>query len=247
MHLRYLILLLLLVFSTPSLAEENPTMTSAVTREERLERIKKLKAAQRAEIPKRIARLLPEAEQGKAYAQADIGYHYSVDSDVHDDALAFKWMLKAARQGLIRRELGLLFYQGRGVEQNFEEAYYWILRSLFIHSDMAQFPVPDELKTKLSPSQRRVVRSRVAADIDQTDSWYLHLLGTDALFIKDFEDAYFWLSVSEKQKAKKGATENPLLRQAADNIPPDKRIILDTQVESWPPESPMANIWPYLP
>lgn len=70
------------------------------------------------------AQLLVEANAGDAFAQHELGVNYYNNGD---PVTARCWFLKAAKQGFARsqNELGLLYEDGEGVEQDNEQAKYW--------------------------------------------------------------------------------------------------------------------------
>ncbi len=70
------------------------------------------------------AQLLVEANAGDAFAQHELGVNYYNNGD---PVTARCWFLKAAKQGFARsqNELGLLYEDGEGVEQDNEKAKYW--------------------------------------------------------------------------------------------------------------------------
>lgn len=79
-----------------------------------------------------IQTLQREANQGKAYAQSVLGYHYYVGKDVlRNYVKAVYWFQKAAEQGDAKAQynLGVCYYHGRSVAQNYEKAVEWFQKA----------------------------------------------------------------------------------------------------------------------
>ena len=77
-------------------------------------------------------RLRTLADQGDAAAQNELGVSYFEGQIVpRDDAQAFLWIGRAARQGLPEAQTNLarLYEQGRGTAKNTEQAMYWYSRA----------------------------------------------------------------------------------------------------------------------
>jgi len=75
--------------------------------------------------PNEIKFLLRAALRGEAWAQAKLGYEYSLGRQIpNDDAEAVKWYLKAVDQGnsMAQCNLGYMYGHGRGVEKDHAEA-----------------------------------------------------------------------------------------------------------------------------
>ena len=80
-----------------------------------------------------ISRALPAisnaAQQGQAWAQADMGTAYELGIGVERDlAYAASWYEKSARQGYAggQANLGVLYGRGAGVKYDREKALYWL-------------------------------------------------------------------------------------------------------------------------
>lgn len=77
-----------------------------------------------------IAQLKERAEKGEAAAQAHIGYFLLTGSNgmARNETAAFKWYYKAAQQGYppAQYNLGVLFFEGRGIQKDDELAYFWL-------------------------------------------------------------------------------------------------------------------------
>lgn len=72
------------------------------------------------------------ARRGEAWAQHRLGVQLASGTDRKKNApLAFEWFRKAAHQNHAdaQYELGLLFENGKSVQADLAEAYYWILLS----------------------------------------------------------------------------------------------------------------------
>ena len=72
--------------------------------------------------------ILPLAEQGNAYAQCTLGWHYEKGLGVTQDYTeAVKWHRLAAEQGFADGQCGLgeLYYGGEGVPHDYAEAIKW--------------------------------------------------------------------------------------------------------------------------
>jgi len=68
------------------------------------------------------------ALQGDPHAQFAIGTRYAVgENEPQDYAIAARWFLKAAEQGLVLAQdnLGAYYWAGRGVPKDVVKAYYW--------------------------------------------------------------------------------------------------------------------------
>lgn len=85
-------------------------------------------AYQAQDYQKALQILKPLAEQGNSQAQAMLGLMYDNGHGVDKDpAVAFKWYLKAAGQGIpvVQHDVGVKYFQGTGVAQNYQEAAKW--------------------------------------------------------------------------------------------------------------------------
>ena len=86
-------------------------------------------AADSASLPQ----LRQMAEHGDAAAENAIGLLYAQGDDKegvdHDEKEAARWFTKAAEHGNIvaQSKLGSLYWSGRGVPQDFNKAYFWIV------------------------------------------------------------------------------------------------------------------------
>ena len=79
-----------------------------------------------------LQRLRREAEQGKAQAQAELGWRYDIGEGVEQDySQAVKLYRKAAEQGVsfAQFNLGLYYKNGWGVEQDSSQALKWFCRA----------------------------------------------------------------------------------------------------------------------
>ena len=68
------------------------------------------------------------AEQGYAPAQYELGSFYTLEGPQQDFTRAADWLRRAAEQNYLRAQtsLGMLYAAGRGVEQDFAEAFAWL-------------------------------------------------------------------------------------------------------------------------
>ena len=78
--------------------------------------------------PPNIEELRLRAQQGDPYAQFSLGSRYATGEDeAQDYAVAGRWFLKAAEQGMVLAQdtLGAYYWAGRGVSKDVVKAYYW--------------------------------------------------------------------------------------------------------------------------
>jgi len=72
---------------------------------------------------------LPKAEAGDAEAQYDVGTMYEKGNGVaKDNAKAFEWFLKAAKQDHDKGayKVGFSYLRGKGVSKNYDKAFKWL-------------------------------------------------------------------------------------------------------------------------
>ena len=72
--------------------------------------------------------LRQRAQLGDAHAQFALGTRYAMGEDVPQDyAIAARWFLKAAEQGMVLAQdtLGAYYWAGRGVPKDVVKAFYW--------------------------------------------------------------------------------------------------------------------------
>ncbi|MBL1146210.1 MAG: sel1 repeat family protein [Proteobacteria bacterium] len=116
------------------------------------------------------------AEQGYAMAQHNLGVSYAQGLGVPlDDREAVKWCRKAAEQGYVPAKLflrkaaeqghvyaqlalGTMYSYGRGVEQDYTEAYFWLHLAAEQNSDHSE--VRDIAAKKLSPDVLATTQKR---------------------------------------------------------------------------------------
>jgi putative methionine-R-sulfoxide reductase with GAF domain len=92
-----------------------------------------------------LDKLQEMAQAGDPAAQYTLGRRYATGDGVSpDDRQAVNWFTKAAEQGYIPAEskLGSFYYNGRGVPQNFYEAYRWALLARASGDDTSKALVP---------------------------------------------------------------------------------------------------------
>lgn len=98
------------------------------------------------------------AEQGDAFAQFQLGATYDLGEEgvPQDDKEAAKWYLKAAEQGhkIAQLKTGRMYLEGRGVQQDYIEAWAWLF--------MARFGTPRPESTSV-PQGPNVVKYKVSA------------------------------------------------------------------------------------
>lgn len=84
-----------------------------------------------------IERWLVLAKSGDADAQASLGWEYE-DSDPKE---ALRWYRRAAEQGHADAQfaLGLMYYEGRGVQENHAEAAIWLHQAVENGSTIALY------------------------------------------------------------------------------------------------------------
>ena len=92
-----------------------------------------------------LAQLEQMAQASDPAAQYALGRRYATGDGVSlDDRKAVSWFIKAAEQGYIPAEskLGSFYYNGRGVPQNFNEAYRWAVLARASGDDTSKTLVP---------------------------------------------------------------------------------------------------------
>jgi GAF domain-containing protein len=75
-----------------------------------------------------IEEIRQRAQQGDPHAQVSLGTRYAMGEDEPQDyAVAARWFLKAAEQGMVLAQdtLGAYYWAGRGVQKDVVKAYYW--------------------------------------------------------------------------------------------------------------------------
>ena len=213
--------------------------------------ISKEEEIQRSETEKRIADLKIEVAEGdaatKLHAQMVLGEIYYHDDLFKDDVEAFKWYSLVAQAGIATHELGEMYETGRVVRQDYEEAYFLQLLSIFPSSDVVP-PQPSEaFKTKLSKLQRRAVMDRVAASVRKLDGWVIHFLGCEALFAEDYEWAYFWFSVGKREDIENQIEDENLIARAMEHLTAQQMATMERRAKDWkipPPPNGFAKRYP---
>ena len=148
-----------------------------------------------------VPALITKAENGDVWAQETLGAIYHGGGGVEKNpAEAIKWLKRAAeRSANARHYLGSMYFEGNGVAQDYAEAYFWLLFGQFHTSDNLSGPPDFEvLQKNLTPEQTKTIRKRLAASIDQANPGFLRRLAIFCKIAEDYEEAYFWLSASEK-------------------------------------------------
>ena len=90
-----------------------------------------------------------------------------------DDARAVLWWRKAAEQGdpMSQSNLGVMYQSGRGVPQDFAEAYFWLDLALAgnLESDRrkAVEPIRNSIAQRLSPATLTQVQARATQWFEQ--------------------------------------------------------------------------------
>ena len=91
-----------------------------------------------SERDKDFASLVALATEGDAAAQCRLGFYYKENNDV---IKAVKWFKKSARQGnyIAQVKLGLMYYYGEGISQDYAQAVDWFGKSVEQGYDKAQY------------------------------------------------------------------------------------------------------------
>lgn len=187
-----------------------------------------------------IEKLKPKAEGGDVWSMLQIADIYYGEASMLDYAEAAKWYHKAAERGAAPENLGVLYFKGWGVTQSNIEACFWYVLASFQNTDAIMFTgPPEELSSLVNAGERRAIRQRVAARIDQTDAHNLNILGSDALSVGDYEDAYFWYAAIQKE----GITGNngqydSGLRKARMHLNDNAVRAVDLRVQEWERSAP---------
>lgn len=145
--------------------------------------------------PKEYKSRICAAEQGSAEAQYQLGLDYEKDYNL---SIAFFWLEKAALQGhsTAQYKLGQKYFNGLGVEQNYEEAGKWYKRSAKQGCREAQY----ELYCYLLFSYNRIDKGfkwlSLAAEQGHAMSQYWlgvhYQTGVDDVVSIDYKKALYW-------------------------------------------------------
>ena len=117
MKIRQIVLVLILLFSTSSFANDFQEGLDAVYE---------------TDYEKALKKLRPLAAKGHAAAQYNLGVmHEWGDGVPQDNSLAIKWYRNAAENSHkdAQNNLGAMYSKGEGIEQNFIEALKWFVIS----------------------------------------------------------------------------------------------------------------------
>ena len=144
------------------------------------------------------------AEDGKADAQANIGYMYQTGKGLPQDFTeAFRWYLRAAAQGnaLAESHLGYLYGEGHGVARNDTQAALWYRRSA-----VQGFPYSEARLAEMTMAGRGVEKNPAEAM-----TWFEKAASHDDLYAQrtlgtlyqgkdgvpaDYEEAVRWTRVA---------------------------------------------------
>jgi TPR repeat protein len=108
-----------------NLARDKPKMPPAAAAMERSNPNTEVTSAQPVSSLEEIRQ---RALQGDPQAQFAIGLRYAVgENEPQDYAIAARWFLKAAEQGMVLAQdnLGAYYWAGRGVPKDVVKAFYW--------------------------------------------------------------------------------------------------------------------------
>lgn len=115
------------------------------------------------------------AKQGDSEARFQLGKHYSSGRGARYDEAA-KWLKLAAEQGHVDAQIHLssLYYKGKGVPQDWIEAYAWSVRADMNGNSMAR----EQLAERLTPEQitagtRRARHVQQSSDSDSAGNEWL--------------------------------------------------------------------------
>lgn len=115
-----------------------------------------------------IEELRQRAQQGEPYSQFSLGSRYATGEDeTQDYAIAARWFLKAAEQGMVLAQdtLGAYYWAGRGVSKDVVKAYYWSSVAKLAGNQASQVRV-QFLTPQLTREQAAAIQ-RQAADFYQ--------------------------------------------------------------------------------
>ena len=89
---------------------------------------------------------LDSANQGNTFAQCYIGDRYFRDGEVKD---GLRWYMKSAKQGYIVAQIKVAecYYNGEGVEKNYDKAYEWLNISSRPQLDLTQNKLQNDNST----------------------------------------------------------------------------------------------------
>jgi hypothetical protein len=110
------------------------------------------------------------AEQDHMQAQYELGSYYTLDHPERDYGKATEWLRRSAKQGYgpAQTSLGILYAAGKGVEQDFAEAFAWL--------SLAEESGPNELAIE---SKQKVLRYLTPEEfmrgLDLADSYRRHM------------------------------------------------------------------------
>jgi len=128
----------------------------------------------RKEYPEGLQRYQAAAEAGDAEAQFQLGKMYSEGYDF-DKALA--WYRKAAEQDHRKAQymLGYMYYEGnQEVPQDYEQAYYWLLRKTDGDEGDKESPQRGEFIARVAahvnPEKRAAIRQEIAQHVELADA-----------------------------------------------------------------------------
>ena len=105
-----------------------------------------------------LVEFIPLAEQGAAYAQADLGYMYEFGYGVLKNyKTAVKWYTLAAEQGHAsgQNNLGLMYQYGKGVLTDTKRAYMWYSLASYNGNE------------KASKNKDKIAKDMTSAQIDK--------------------------------------------------------------------------------
>ena len=140
MKMQLFFLLLVLLVSTPSFANDF---------EEGLD------AIHRTDYDKALEKLKPLASQGHPAAQYNLGVMHEWGNGVpQDDVIAMKWYRLSSEQSHrdAQNNLGAMYSKGEGVEQNFVEALRWFVVSADNGSEGGRKNI-DIVEKRMTPRQ----------------------------------------------------------------------------------------------
>lgn len=184
-----------------------------------------------------------KAEKGDPQGQYSLGWHYS---ELGNYTEAFKWFRLAALQGngIAQAQIGLMYFNGQGVERNYEEAYFWLLHT---HSSIITYGASEmafnQARDHLSPEQltaawnrlqewlpthpdTTVLQMQIKAETgDRVEGSYLGIYYAEGTRVKqDWEKAYFWLSMSGGKDPR---------NEAASRLTPEQISAIDKHAQEW--------------
>ncbi len=119
-----------------------------------------------ASVPAGLTDLREKAEAGVAAMQAYFGFLYlnGQGGMPRDPEEAFKWYHKAADQGYVQAEynLGMMYDEGVGVEQNHEAGYFWLTLAATASGKQEYADRRDRAGMSLSLAQTDELQKRAA-------------------------------------------------------------------------------------